>query len=87
MAADLDTLQLVTVDSAVPGVDELHAIGDALSAVKGWISNRHNLVRIGWFVAGYAMIIAGLVILTKPAVDATVGAVSGTVGKAVKAVI
>lgn len=68
----------------IPGVA---TFGDALIKTKGWLTDRHNWARISWFVAGYAMIVAGLVIISKPAVDATTGAVAGTVGKVAKAVI
>lgn len=82
--ADVPSLLPVSI---VPGADALQGVSDGVMATAAWIGDRHNLFRVGWFIAGYAMIIAGLVILTKPAVDTATAVVGGTVGKAVKAVI
>lgn len=87
-------LGLSDVADSVGGLveDPVQSLGatsaaDRLMKASGWLSDRHNWARIAWFTAGYAMIVAGLVIISKPVVDQATGAVAGTVGTIAKAVI
>lgn len=73
------------VEGLIPGASEAHAGVDAVVAVRRWISDRHNWVRMGWFAAGLAMIYIGAAWMSMPIVKSepvrtVVNIVSGTVG-------
>lgn len=78
--AVLDTVPVGIVDDTKEAAATAAA---AIEQVKTWISDRHNWVRVGWFVAGYTMIVVGVAILAKPAVDKA----ASSVGKITKGVI
>lgn len=58
-----------TVTGLLPGADAANAVVDAVTAIRRWVSDRHNAVRVAWFVAGYALIIAGAYRIARPAID------------------
>ena len=62
----------------IPGLAQITDLGQALGAVKRWISDRHNWVRVGWFVGGVVLMVGGVAVMAgKPAVQSTIK----TVGK------
>lgn len=75
------------VINAVPGVETADAIADGVSAVRRWIADRHNWIRVIWTVSGFALMIGGAMVISRPVARAgkvTSTLVTGTVGKAVK---
>lgn len=42
---------------------DLGDITDGVRAIRAWISNRHNWVRVAWFLSGAAMFTVGVVLL------------------------
>lgn len=59
---------------------DLGDITDGVRAVRAWIGNRHNWVRVAWFLSGAAMFTVGLVLIgERPAAQA-----AGAVAKVVK---
>lgn len=60
------------VDRVIPGADTANAVVDAVEAMRRWIGERHNWVRLGWFAAGLAMIYIGGAALARPAVTSAV---------------
>lgn len=42
---------------------DLGDITDTVRAVRAWVSNRHNWVRVAWFLSGAAMFTVGVVML------------------------
>lgn len=87
-----------TVDNAVrvvvgalPGsVSEavgLDAVGENLSAVRRWISDRHNWVRVGWAGVGLAAIVVGGTIMARKSIAAGAKVVTKAIpaGKVAKA--
>lgn len=48
--------------SGVLGGD-LGDITDGVRAIRAWVSNRHNWVRVAWFLSGAAMFTVGVVLL------------------------
>jgi hypothetical protein len=55
----------------LPGVDQATALVDSATAVRRWISDRHNWVRVGWFVGGSLLLWAGVVVLARKPIIAT----------------
>lgn len=75
------------VTQAVPGLDTADAIVDGVSAVRRWVSDRHNMIRVIWTVSGFTLMIAGAIVISRPASQVgkvTSNLVTGSVGKAVK---
>lgn len=82
---------------AVPGVDEAAAVVDTASAlmelaqyparVTAWLSDRNNIVRVLKVVTGVGLLVAGLVVVSRPVVTRAASEVLGAVGpgKAAKA--
>lgn len=64
----------------VPGAAALGDLTDSVRAVRAWISNRHNWVRVGWFLSGAAMFTIGLVLIG----ERPIGKVAGAAGEAAK---
>lgn len=65
---------------AIPGAQELGDITDGVRAVRAWISNRHNWVRVAWFLSGAGMFVVGIVLIgERPAAKA-----AATAAKAAK---
>lgn len=61
---------------------------DSLSAVRRWVSDRHNWVRVSWVVGGASMFTVGVIMMAGRPVGKTAGAAVQLVtpaGKAVKA--
>jgi hypothetical protein len=75
------------VATGVEGVtDALGALGDALGAVRSWVTQSHNWLRVGLVVGGGALTIIAVSIVAKP-VAAEAGKVApGPAGKALRAV-
>lgn len=75
---------------AVPGVDEAAAVVDTASALAGlatyparvtaWLSDRNNMIRVLKVVSGVGLLIAGLVVVSRPAVSRVTSEVLGAVG-------
>lgn len=64
-------------------------LDDSLTAVRAWISDRHNWVRVSWVVGGVAMFVAGVLMIGGRTAGKAAGTVVQTVlpaGKAAKAV-
>lgn len=53
------------VAGVIPGASEAAGFLDAAVATRRWISDRHNWVRVGWFVLGAGMIYAGVIVLAR----------------------
>lgn len=82
---------------AVPGVDEAAAVVDTASAltdlaqyparVTAWLSDRNNIIRILKVVTGVGLLVAGLVVVSRPAVTRAASVALGATGagKAAKA--
>lgn len=75
------------VSGLIPGGSAVNAGLDAVMAVRRWMSDRHNWVRIGYFGAGLAMIYIGAAWLAKPAVTAAVSGVTDIVVGPAKKVV
>jgi hypothetical protein len=46
---------------------DLGDVTDTVRAVRAWVSNRHNWVRVAWFLSGAAMFTVGVVMVgTRP---------------------
>lgn len=55
--------------------NDLGDITDTVRAVRAWISNRHNWVRVAWFLSGAAMFTVGVVMIgERPIAKATASA-------------
>jgi hypothetical protein len=69
-------------------VTPLGDLSDGLNAIRAWISNRHNWVRVMWFGGGVVMFAIGAAMLARPAAAPVARAVSTVVpaGKAATAV-
>lgn len=67
------------VTGIIPGASEAAGMLDAVVATRRWISDRHNWMRVGWFVLGAAMIYGGVIILARHQIT---GAIAGTTGAA-----
>jgi hypothetical protein len=72
--------------SNVPGVDELGNAEDGLRAVRAWVSDRHNWVRVAWFLGGSLMFSVGVVMLAERPLAKAATTVTAPVGKVVKSV-
>lgn len=78
-------------DAASALVDSLNPfsnVEDSLTAVRAWVSNRHNWVRVAWVFGGGCMFAAGVIMIGgKPASKAASTVVQAVVpaGKALKA--
>lgn len=89
LAAGADVAGNVARGAASTATSAAGAIGqgvgditDSVRAVRAWISNRHNWVRVAWFLSGAAMFTVGVVLLgERPAAKA-----AATVEKVAKAV-
>jgi len=57
------------VQAAVPGADAFEAIANGAGAVRRWVSDRHNWVRVGWFGAGVALMFVGATMIAGPKVS------------------
>lgn len=52
-------------------VDSLDALKDGAAAVRRWVSDRHNWVRVTWFSGGLVCFVVGAVMVAgKPAASA-----------------
>lgn len=75
-----------TISDAAEGpLDAIGALGDYAGAVKDWLGDRHNTVRIIWGMAGLSLVVLGVVLAvarTGP-VKQAVGAAVGVAGKRV----
>lgn len=59
----------------------------ALRATYEWISDRNNAMRIVKVIAGGALLVGGLYLVTRPVTSKIEGAVTGTVGKVARAAV
>jgi hypothetical protein len=75
-----------TVTGLIPGADAANAILDATTAARRWMGDRHNWVRVGWVVAGFALVAIGASILVRKPIGQAGAAVNANVATAVKAV-
>ncbi len=48
----------------------LDAVGEQLAAVRRWISDRHNWIRVGWAGIGVAAIVVGGTIMARKSIAA-----------------
>lgn len=71
---------------SIPGIGVVSNIGDGITAVRAWISNRHNWTRVAWFAAGSAMFTVGAVMVGERPLSQGVTSVAQPVGKVVKSV-
>lgn len=53
--------------------------GDTVDAVRRWVGDRHNWVRVGWFGAGVVLIVAGVIVIANRATGGAVGNAAGKV--------
>lgn len=75
---------LDAITPEIPGLGVVSDVSDGITAVRAWISNRHNWIRVAWFFAGSAMFTVGaLMVGERPLANAT-NAVVQPVGKVVK---
>lgn len=70
--------------SKIPGVDLLGDVADTARAVRAWVSNRHNWVRVSWFVGGTVMFTVGAVMLGERPIANATNAVVKPVGSVIK---
>lgn len=69
--------------AALPGMDQLKAVGSGIAAVGAWVGNRHNWIRVGFVGLGIGLLFVGAAIIAeKPASE-----VLSTVGKMVPPVV
>lgn len=65
--------------------DAINAIGTTAVGASQWMSNPHNWVRVVFVVAGGALVIGGLYIMSQPLVNQAAGALPvGKIAKAIK---
>lgn len=76
----LDQIKQAVTPSWLSGLD------DGITAVRTWISDRHNWVRVGWFAAGGAMLTIGFVMVAERPVMKAADSVVKPVGNIVKEV-
>lgn len=55
----------------LPGLDQAATLVDSVTAVRRWVSDRHNWVRVGWFVGGSLLLWAGVLVLARKPIVAT----------------
>lgn len=60
-------------------LNPLSGITDGVAAVQGWVTDRHNWIRVGWVALGVSFVIVGAVSVTK---GTAVGSVIKTGAKA-----
>lgn len=70
--------------SIVPGVDQLGGVIDAVRAVRAWSADRHNWVRVAWFLSGSVMFTVGAVMVGERPVASAAAGVVKPVGRVVK---
>lgn len=76
------------IDKAIDAItpDALTDVPDGIRAVRAWISDRHNWVRVAWFLSGAAMFTVGLVMVGQRPLAAGINQVTKPVGSVVKSV-
>lgn len=77
------------VVGAIGDLNPFSGLDDSLTAVRAWISDRHNWVRVSWVTGGVAMFVAGVLMMGGRSAGKAAGTVVQTVvpaGKAAKAV-
>lgn len=79
-------INALTPDAVKEGVDELGGAVDGLRAVRAWISDRHNWLRVAWFLGGSLMFSVGVVMLAERPLAKAATQVTAPVGKVVKSV-
>lgn len=69
---------------AIPGFGVVSDFTDGITAVRKWISNRHNWTRVAWFAGGSAMFTIGAVMVGERPLSQGITSVVQPVGKVVK---
>lgn len=55
----------------IPGLAAVTDIGAGIGAVRRWVSDRHNWVRVAWTVGGLVLMASGVAVMAgKPAASA-----------------
>jgi hypothetical protein len=71
---------------SIPGADALGDATDAIRAVRAWTSDRHNWVRVAWFLSGGVLFVVGAVMVGERPLSSAVSTVTAPVGRVVKSV-
>lgn len=64
-AEDVLTAPVRMVSGLLPGADAANSVADAATAVRRWVSERHNWVRVSWFITGVTIAWIGVVVLAR----------------------
>lgn len=71
------------VSGLLPGANAAGGLVDGVVAVRRWISDRHNWVRVGWFVAGGLLFYGGIAVLARKQIIGAAQATGVTPGQLV----
>ena len=78
-AADRLTRLIMAAPSVIPGVGELAGVVDSMLAVRRWISDRHNWVRVVWVVGGFSLMVTGAMLMARRPIESAATRVGGEV--------
>lgn len=67
--------------SQLPGVDAAQSAVNLAGKTGAWVANRHNWVRVAQVVLGGALLIGGVIIMARPAIEGAAGRSIGTIVK------
>jgi type IV secretory pathway VirB2 component (pilin) len=70
-----------TVTGLLPGADAAASVIDGIVATRRWISDRHNWIRVGWFVSGAVLFYGGAYMIIRPATEPLATAAAKTATK------
>lgn len=65
-----------TIERVVP---DPTGLVDGITAVRAWVSDRHNWVRVAWFSGGVVLFVVGASMLARPVTAPITGKVAGAV--------
>lgn len=74
------------VTGLLPGADAGAAVVDAATAVRRWTSDRHNWIRVSWFVSGAVIVWVGIIVLARKPIAAAQSA-TGLTPKDIKSAL
>lgn len=67
------------VKGLIPGADAASAVTDGVTAVRRWVSDRHNWTRVAWFGAGVTLMMIGAGMIGRPVAQKAVRAAATAV--------
>jgi hypothetical protein len=75
-----------TVAGVVPGANEAAGILDSVIAARRWMADRHNWIRVAWFVGGGMLLVGGALTLARKPISGIASNAGATPSKITSAV-